>query len=93
MDKKPFAIILALFFASLIQTLCFAQEMTTVDEYFDNVSKIYGKVSDYKAQIVITQDKSVMKGTIYYKSPNLLRIDFSDPRTFGDPRTGAPEAK
>jgi outer membrane lipoprotein-sorting protein len=81
MDKKPFVIILAALFMSLLPILCFSQSVTTtVDDYFENVSKTYGKVSDYKAQIVITQDKSVMKGTIYYKSPNLLRIDFSDPQ-------------
>ncbi len=71
-----------LLFVSLvfcIQSFSVAQDIMTVDEYFDNVSKIYGKVTDYKAQIVITQDKTVMKGVIYYKSPNLLRIDFSDP--------------
>jgi outer membrane lipoprotein-sorting protein len=79
MDTKSFRILLVLIYITCIQPFCPAQDIMTVDEYFDSVSKIYGKVTDYKAQIVITQDKTVMKGVIYYKSPNLLRIDFTDP--------------
>jgi outer membrane lipoprotein-sorting protein len=80
MDKKPFSIALLAAVIALFSPACLAQDIMTVDEYFDGVSKIYGKVIDYKAQIVITQDKTVMKGTIYYKSPNFLRIDFTEPQ-------------
>jgi outer membrane lipoprotein-sorting protein len=67
----------------LFAILCFigfAQDIVTVDDYFDKISKTYGKISDYKAEITITQDKTVMKGILFYKSPNLIRIEFSDPR-------------
>jgi outer membrane lipoprotein-sorting protein len=76
---KSIRFLLSFLFITFIGQICPAQDMMTVDEYFDNVSKVYGKVTDYKAQITITQDKTIMKGVIYYKSPNLLRIDFSDP--------------
>jgi outer membrane lipoprotein-sorting protein len=56
-----------------------AQEIQTAENYFDEVSARYGKIQDYSATISITQGEAVMKGKLFYKSPNLLRIDFSDP--------------
>ena len=55
------------------------QEILTAEKYFDEISARYGKIQDYTARITITQDETVMKGKLYYKSPNLLRIDFTDP--------------
>lgn len=74
--------LIRIFLAIVSVSMCvsaFAQDITTVDEYFDGISKKYGNITDYKANIVITQDKSVMKGTIFYRNPNLVRIEFSDP--------------
>ncbi len=56
-----------------------AQEIQTAENYFDEVSARYGKIQDYTATISITQGETVMSGTLYYKNPNLLRIDFTDP--------------
>ena len=56
-----------------------AQEIQTAENYFDEVSARYGKIQDYSATISITQGESVMSGKLYYRSPNLLRIDFSEP--------------
>ena len=56
-----------------------AQDIQTAENYFDEVSARYGKIQDYSATIAITQGETVMKGKLYYKSPNLLRIDFTDP--------------
>jgi len=56
-----------------------AQEILTAENYFDEVSARYGKIRDYTATISITQGETVMTGTLYYKNPNLLRIDFTDP--------------
>jgi outer membrane lipoprotein-sorting protein len=56
-----------------------AQEILTAENYFDEVSARYGKIQDYTATISITQGETVMSGTLYYKNPNLLRIDFTDP--------------
>ncbi|UCG00127.1 MAG: outer membrane lipoprotein carrier protein LolA [Spirochaetaceae bacterium] len=56
-----------------------AQEILTAENYFDEVSASYGKIQDYTANITITQGETIMKGKLYYKNPNLLRIDFTDP--------------
>lgn len=56
-----------------------AQEITTAAEYFSSVSEHYGTVQDYQAQITISHNDEVMKGIIYYKTPNLLRINFTEP--------------
>jgi len=58
--------------------LC-AQQIKTAENYFDEVSARYGKIQDYTARISITQGETVMAGVLYYKNPNLLRIDFTDP--------------
>ena len=57
-----------------------ADEILTADQFFSQVSDRYAQVSDYEAHIVIAAGKSgTMVGTIAYKSPSLLRIDFSQP--------------
>ena len=56
-----------------------AQEILTAENFFDRMSENYGDVKDYIAGVSITLEKDVMEGTLYYKSPNLLRIDFSAP--------------
>ena len=61
----------------------FSQEIVTAVNYFENVSSYYGDVFDYEAELVITQsngDEQIeSRGTLYYKTPNLLRIDFTEP--------------
>lgn len=56
-----------------------AQEILTAENYFDEVSARYGKIQDYTATISITQGETIMTGKLYYKNPNLLRIDFTEP--------------
>ncbi|MDR1316476.1 MAG: outer-membrane lipoprotein carrier protein LolA [Spirochaetales bacterium] len=56
-----------------------AQEILTAENFFDQVSQTYAEVRDYIARATITQEKEAMSGTLYYKSPNLLRIDFTSP--------------
>jgi len=53
--------------------------MLTASDYFDTISVQYGQIEDYQAELIITQEDEVMEGTIYYKQPNLLRIDFTQP--------------
>jgi outer membrane lipoprotein-sorting protein len=57
--------------------------MITAVNFFENISVFYGDVFDYEAELSITQttgnEELVSTGLIYYKNPNLLRIDFSDP--------------
>jgi outer membrane lipoprotein-sorting protein len=57
-----------------------ADEILTADQFFSQVADRYGQVSDYEAHITIAAGKSgTMVGTIAYKSPSLLRIDFTQP--------------
>ncbi len=64
----------------------FAQNtITTVDTFFSSVSEVYAGLRDYSADITISYtgqtsaDSEVMRGRVSYKSPELLRIDFSSP--------------
>jgi len=56
-----------------------AQDILTAEAFFDRVSEQYGQIQDYRAAVQITQGTDVMKGHILFKSPNLIRIDFSQP--------------
>jgi outer membrane lipoprotein-sorting protein len=56
-----------------------AQEILTAESFFDEVSERYGKLQDYAARVSIAKGQEVMKGRLSYKTPNMLRIDFTDP--------------
>lgn len=56
-----------------------AQEILTAERFFDGVSERYGKLQDFSARVSITKGQEVMKGKLSYKTPNMLRIDFTDP--------------
>lgn len=79
--KRVLVFILAFFILSVFSVS--AQEMITAVNFFENISVFYGDVFDYEAELSITQttgnEELVSTGLIYYKNPNLLRIDFSDP--------------
>jgi outer membrane lipoprotein-sorting protein len=68
----------AVFFVFLSAALS-AQDIVTAAHYFDTVSEKYGSIADYSAKVAIQQGKQSMDGTLYYKNPNKLRIDFSNP--------------
>jgi outer membrane lipoprotein-sorting protein len=57
-----------------------SQEMVSADSFFSAVSDRYSGIQDYSAKVIITAGKaSPMQGDLIYKSPSLLRIDFSVP--------------
>jgi outer membrane lipoprotein-sorting protein len=56
-----------------------AQEIVAAGQYFGQVADRYSKISDYEGKITITTGKETMKGDIIFKSPNLLRVDFTSP--------------
>ena len=68
-----------LFLIGQIRFIASGQEILTAENFFDRVSATYGEIKDYIAQVSITAEKEVMEGTLFYKIPNLLRIDFSNP--------------
>ncbi len=62
----------------LLPTVLSAQETAT--QYFDSISRHYGQVEDYSAILRIVREETEQVGEISFKSPNLLRIDFSEPK-------------
>jgi outer membrane lipoprotein-sorting protein len=58
----------------------FAQEILTAEQFFGEVSSTYAQIDDYQATVRISQGEDLtMEGTLYYKNPNYLRIDFTNP--------------
>ncbi|MCF7928577.1 MAG: outer-membrane lipoprotein carrier protein LolA [Spirochaetales bacterium] len=55
------------------------QDIQTAVDYFDRVSERYGRIVDYTARVVITEDEETMTGRLFYKSPHMLRINFEQP--------------
>ncbi|MCK5673469.1 MAG: outer membrane lipoprotein carrier protein LolA [Spirochaetales bacterium] len=56
-----------------------AQDILTAVQFFDSISANYGEIDDYEARISIITSEASMEGVLFYKSPNLLRINFSEP--------------
>jgi outer membrane lipoprotein-sorting protein len=56
-----------------------AQEIVTAEQFFAKVSDKYAGVEDYEATIAISNAGQPMTGKLYFKSPSLLRIDFTQP--------------
>ena len=56
-----------------------AQEIVPAAEYFEGISEQYGVIEDYQADIRMAIGDIVMTGVVFYRNPNLLRINFSDP--------------
>jgi outer membrane lipoprotein-sorting protein len=57
-----------------------AQDLRSPKEHFQEVSAKYSSITDYRADLTITQGESVQTGVVYFKSPNKIRVDFSNPR-------------
>ena len=76
--KKFYIFICLIIFPVLFSA---AQErIVTANEYLNFVSAQYGSIEDYEANVTITKGKEKMTGIIYYKTPSLLRINFSNPK-------------
>lgn len=56
-----------------------AQSIVTGSDFFNRVAENYAGIQDYLADFEMVLDGNLMSGLIYYKSPNLLRIDFNEP--------------
>ena len=57
----------------------FGQELLTASDFFQRVSQRYEKLSDYTADFRWEEEDAVSEGVLYYKSPNLIRLDFTTP--------------
>lgn len=51
----------------------------TAQDFFDELASRYSRIEDYTAQIVTERQETEMRGTLYYKRPNLVRINFTQP--------------
>ena len=56
-----------------------AANITTADQYFQQVSDRYEQIKDYSCKLSIGSAKTTMSGDLIYRTPSLLRIDFSSP--------------
>ena len=56
-----------------------AQGILTASSFFKSVSDNYSTIKDYEADLDIKAGKNNMSGHVSYKTPNLLRIDFTNP--------------
>lgn len=73
--KKSFVFISVLFFS----TFLFAQGITTASAYFKTISEYYATLKDYVVDFEIKIDRQETAGTLSYKSPDLIRLDYSNP--------------
>lgn len=74
-------IISVLFMLILVSgSFVFSQEILTASDYFKSVSEYYGTINDYEANVKISVGSLEMEGSVSFKKPNLLRINFTDPQ-------------
>ena len=53
--------------------------LTTAPDFFQQVSEKYASINQYEATIKISANKSEMEGSVSFKKPSMLRIDFTQP--------------
>ena len=68
-----------LLFVALATPFSFSQEIRTAPEFFATVAERYSSISDYIAEVEMTTPEQTLSGTLYYRRPNLVRIDFTEP--------------
>ena len=56
-----------------------AQEILTANEFFATVAANYAEIDDYVADMVWTDSSGTMRGSLLYKAPAMVRIDFTQP--------------
>lgn len=72
-------LILSFLFVIIAFSPVFTQDILTASQFFDSVSNVYSTVDDYEARVNIVAGEVIMEGILFFKSPNLLRINFSEP--------------
>lgn len=63
----------------LFNTFLFAQGITTASAYFKTISEYYATLKDYVVDFEIKIDRQETAGTLSYKAPDLVRLDYSNP--------------
>ncbi len=77
--KFSLRLILAILILILAPVTASSQQILTALEYFDIIGDNYADIADYIATMTWTDETGSMSGTLYYKRPNLIRIDFDSP--------------
>jgi len=62
-----------------VTLLASAQDILTASKYFDTVSQKYSSFNDYIADISMQTPEAQMAGTLYYRKPGMIRLDFTKP--------------
>lgn len=60
--------------------MIFAQGITTASAYFKTISEYYSTLKDYEVNFEIKMDKTETAGKLSFKSPDLLRLDYTNPQ-------------
>ncbi|MBO5826348.1 MAG: outer membrane lipoprotein carrier protein LolA [Treponema sp.] len=76
--KKIYSFIISMFL--VMGTSVFAQNITTASAYFKSVSEYYGTLKDYEVDFEIKMDKQETAGVLSFKAPDLLRMDYTNPK-------------
>lgn len=74
-----FRLVLGLSVLLMASALGAQQQIITATDLFNRVNSRYAQIRDYTARVVISQGETVMRGNLFYKAPNKLRIDFQQP--------------
>jgi len=74
--KRFFVLLAALF---CLGSAVFGQEIVTAEQFFAKVSDRYASINDYESVIQINSGGQLMAGDLWFKSPQLMRIDFRQP--------------
>lgn len=66
-------------FVLAMSVALFAQSITTASAYFKTVSDYYASFKDYEADFEFSVEGKEMAGHFSFKTPSLLRLDFTNP--------------
>ena len=72
-------LLLVVLTVGLTVPLAAQESIQTAQDFFDRLAERYSQIEDYTAQIVSERKDTVMRGSLFYKRPNLMRIDFTEP--------------
>jgi outer membrane lipoprotein-sorting protein len=67
-------------FLLVVTALAPAQDYVTAQEFFGKVSAKFGTIKDYSCDFTYTKDDAVSSGKLYFRVPNLVRLDFAAPK-------------
>ena len=76
---KIYRIFFILLFIALPFSGAYSQELFTAADFFNQLATTYAAIVDYQADVTITRGNMAMRGVLFHKAPDKLRINFSTP--------------